>query len=54
MIIFDFRLGHLDLLVQREAQSAPFKVTREGPREVIIDWGRFAFTFANHSRLALV
>lgn len=50
MIVFDFCVGPFDLLVEREARSVPFKVTREGPGEVFVDVGRYALTFTNHRR----
>ncbi len=52
MIIFDFRFGPFDLLIEREARSVPLKVTREGPGEVFLDVGRYALTFTNHRKAA--
>lgn len=48
MIIFDFRFGPFNLLIEREARSVPFKVTREGRGEVFLDAGHHALTLRNH------
>lgn len=52
MIIFDIRLGHLSVLVQRETVQHSFKVTREGPGEVIFDVPFASITFTNHRKPA--
>lgn len=51
MIIFDIRFGPFDLLIERDARSVPFEVTREGPGEVFLDAGRYALTFTNHRKV---
>jgi len=51
MTIFDIRLGNRSILTQRETVRHSFKVTREGPGEVIIDLPFASVTFTNH-RLA--
>lgn len=50
MIIFDIRLGNLSILAQRETVPHSFKVTREGPGEVILDIPFASVTFTNNRK----
>ncbi len=52
MTIFDIRLCHLSILAQRETVAHTFKVTREGPGEVILDLPFASVMFTNQRRLA--
>jgi hypothetical protein len=54
MIIFDIRLGRFTILAQRETVAHTFKVTREGPGEVIIDLPYVSIFLTNESRARTV
>lgn len=48
MTIFDIRFGNRSIIAQRETIRHSFKVTREGPGEVILDLPFASVTFTNH------
>lgn len=50
MIFFDLRFGRFDILVIREALSAPFMVFREEPGTTIIEAKRFSIFLTNFRR----
>ncbi len=50
MIVFDYCVGPFDLLIERHQLSVPFRVTREGPGETFLDFGRYRLTFTNHKK----
>lgn len=50
MIIFDIRLGQLSILAQRETVRSSFRVTREGPGEVIADLPFTSITVTYHRK----
>ncbi|MCK8484326.1 hypothetical protein MUY21_09785 [Aliiroseovarius sp. S2029] len=52
MIIFDSRFGPFPVLAQHETVRHYFKVTREGPGEIILDLPFASITFTNHHRPA--
>ncbi len=54
MIIFDIRLGRFSILALRETVGHTFKVTREGPGEVIFDLPWVSVIFTNHRKAAAV
>lgn len=50
MIILDLRVGRFSILAQREIVQHSFKMTREGPGEIILDLPFASVTFTNHYR----
>ena len=50
MIIFDIHLARFSVLALRETVKHTFKVTREGPGEVVIDLPYLSLTFTNYKR----
>lgn len=52
MHYISLRLGRFEIFAQRETVRSTFRVTREGPGEVIVDFAAFSITFTNHKRFA--
>ncbi|MEO1140508.1 MAG: hypothetical protein AAFW87_13765 [Pseudomonadota bacterium] len=50
MIIFDICLGRFSILAQREPYHRSFKVTREGPGEIVINLPSTSVLFTNYRR----
>ena len=50
MIIFDLHLGPFSALALRETVQHTFKLTREGPGEVVVDLPYVSITFSNSRR----
>jgi len=52
MHYISLRLGRFEIFAQRETVPATFKVTHEGPGEVIVDLPAFSVAFTNHRAFA--